>query len=199
MAGNVSPVLMMITSATASGGSILPMAAVSSNASYALQFEGPSLKCNRAKGFILRFINEMHTKAGSAISSNAGGEAIYFGVTAPHPTFTATLPHYQISSTFHIGTSPRSLRIVRQPPQDVYIPQHLTGRLPHFHCWCALAMKAWRAHFKTHPTMLCLGQPKPPRTLYILTASTGQGRPTFQGLIQELPAPEQPTPWQPRP
>ncbi|KAF4947196.1 hypothetical protein FSARC_14015 [Fusarium sarcochroum] len=86
MAGDVSPLLMRITSATASGGEILPMAAVAPNASYTMEFQGPSLKCDKAHGFMLKFIDKIHEAANSDISSNVGGDTIYFSITA-YPSF----------------------------------------------------------------------------------------------------------------
>ncbi|KAL6399697.1 hypothetical protein AUP68_17103 [Ilyonectria robusta] len=82
MAGNVSPLLMRVTSATASGGEILPMALEALNTSYTLQFDGPSLKCDNATGFMLKFLDIIQGEAVSVVGGSAGGQAIYLSLTA---------------------------------------------------------------------------------------------------------------------
>ncbi|KAH7141648.1 hypothetical protein EDB81DRAFT_722915 [Dactylonectria macrodidyma] len=82
MAGNVSPLLMRVTSATASSGEILPMALQALNTSYTLQFDGPSLKCDNATGFMLKFIDIIHAEAVHVVGGSSGGQAIYLSITA---------------------------------------------------------------------------------------------------------------------
>jgi hypothetical protein len=82
MAGHVSPVLMRITSATASNCVITPMEAVAPNATYSLQLEGPSLKCEEAPGTILNFIRTTGKALKTEIITTPDGEVLFFAVTS---------------------------------------------------------------------------------------------------------------------
>lgn len=92
MAGDVSPLLMRVTSATASGGEILPMALTALNTSYTLQFDGPSLKCDNATGFMLKFIDIIQGEAVNVVGGSSGGQAIYLSLTADSSYLELTSP-----------------------------------------------------------------------------------------------------------
>ncbi|KAH7223096.1 hypothetical protein BKA60DRAFT_538538 [Fusarium oxysporum] len=82
MAGHVSLVFMRITSTTASNCVIRRMEAVAPNATYSLQFEGPSFKCEEARGSILNFIRTTGKVLKTETITTPDGEVLFFVATA---------------------------------------------------------------------------------------------------------------------
>ncbi|RKK68794.1 hypothetical protein BFJ69_g13284 [Fusarium oxysporum] len=82
MAGHVSLVFMRITSTTASNCVIRRMEAVAPNATYSLQFEGPSFKCEEARCSILNFIRTTGKVLKTETITTPDGEVLFFVATA---------------------------------------------------------------------------------------------------------------------